>query len=46
MARYTVRMPDRVDEELAELVDCNEFTSKQAAIRYYVRNGVQREGCQ
>jgi len=43
MARYTVRMPDGLDAELAELVESDEFTSKQSAIRYYVRNGLLRE---
>jgi len=44
MARYTISLPNGLNDEIESFVDDEEqFTSKAEAIRYCVRNQLQRE---
>jgi len=43
MGNLTVDFPDRLSERLSELVEDGSFKSKNEAVRYFVRNGLQRE---
>lgn len=43
MANLTVRFPDELYSELGAQVDGDQFASKNEAVRYYVRAGLQRE---
>jgi len=43
MGNLTVDFPDRLSKRLSELVEDGSFKSKNEAVRYFVRNGIQRE---
>jgi len=43
MKPITMHMPTELVDELDQRVAQNRFESRSAAIRYYVRSGLQRE---
>ncbi len=43
MAELTVAFPDGLHDDLEKLVEQSQFKSRNEAVRYYVRSGLQRE---